>query len=686
MPITIKTFKNFKKLSKDVKKFFKEQLRNKPNSLIGMDWNNDFLKATKNLKKVVKLNFSQAKIFALSCYLKAQKLSLDKELVDKFVYEINIPMRNYINIHKRLVELVDQKHINELFLFNEQNGVDLLVFFIDSRGNFACNDYESKKEFINLTNNGLDILSIGLKSILSAKRIICFALDEAAKDVVLKLNKRIIDYYDILTYLHLHNNITLYTLHSIINPSEVNIFPLEQDRTEFINELDKYNEQLSIESVNDDIEFIDENESYSNLENINLVNQNVNMNNLDEQLAQSLLEEEQQQEEEFSEDQFDEETEMEFEQDSDSDQIELEPQEAGFESEFLVDTNNQEMNAIQEEIIEEEVSEPETNEQIYDDSFDEEQIPNDEYQDFVEEEKYNFDIKNNIDINNKDEFEMDDALRKLLLEKENESNDFESQEIKTDENELIANELEQLRTESVNQLDEKALLNELDSKNLYDSLHKYFEPNSNTNEEINLNINNLDIESLRKIRDFNKNLEFIPNDIEGLIKYIRIKKETLGQIQKLLLNSSLGNIKTNLMSNITQNDFGFVTADTKSKTYKLSSTNSSNKNTAKNIHQEINKEFFDALSTEMQTKYGIKLDNNAYNEKYNHIWNEGAYIVYDKKNLVIRALVFKSVNKLVALLRYINKDLTINISNKHIYSSLSNLFLKNKNEIKITEI
>ncbi|MDE6082437.1 MAG: hypothetical protein K2F52_00995, partial [Malacoplasma sp.] len=293
MSINIKSLKNCKKIAKEFRKILKEQLKEKPKSVIGIESTNNFLKVTNNLKKIIKLNWYYTHIFPLAMYLEQQKTPLDKDLVDDFVKKIYMPPSNYQDIQKLALRFFLEKKPNDLFLFDNLGGIDLLIFFIDFRGNFVFNDYESKKTFLNKTNNGSDLVSIGIKSILTAKKIICFCIDEASKDVIFKLNKRFIDTDDTLTYLHLHNDVTLFTLTSIISKNEINYDPMTQDKMKFLNELDNISDDVDISAIekqnlktNDD-ENEDE-EIHTNIENVNLDSANENMNNLDKSLFEEL--------------------------------------------------------------------------------------------------------------------------------------------------------------------------------------------------------------------------------------------------------------------------------------------------------------------------------------------------------------------------------------------------------------
>lgn len=80
------------------------------------------------------------------------------------------------------------------------------------------------------------------------------------------------------------------------------------------------------------------------------------------------------------------------------------------------------------------------------------------------------------------------------------------------------------------------------------------------------------------------------------------------------------------------------------------------------MFDNMNSEAFIQISNEMLEN--LKIDNfQQLQTQYMHVWNPGAYIVYDDKTLMIMNMVFNDFPNLIFLLRYINKELWCNLEN-----------------------
>ena len=101
------------------------------------------------------------------------------------------------------------------------------------------------------------------------------------------------------------------------------------------------------------------------------------------------------------------------------------------------------------------------------------------------------------------------------------------------------------------------------------------------------------------------------------------------------------------------------------------------------VWNDINKNFFDEISATMMREFKLEFDNNIFDEYSKHIWNDGCYIIYNEKTLMIRALAFESIDRLVYLLRHINKKLTMRISTEKNYKILSEILKDLQSEIKV---
>lgn len=608
MSIVIKTLKNTKKISRDLNKTLKRILINKPNARIGFDWRDDFLKVSNNLKKIKKLDWSQSKIFPLAVYKEKQVVPLDKDLIEKFLNEINFNKINYSNIAKMLEKMLQDHKENDLFLFNTLGGVDLLMFFIDSRGNFIYNDFESKKHYLNKTTNANVIISAGIKSILKARKIICFCIDDSSKDIVFKLNKKFVDEDDILTYLHLHNDVTLYTLNSIIQKSEVNNDLVSQNLGEIKNKL---------YATEDDYIFFDEeikDENELNSKELNLDANNENMSNLDKELEEINL------------------VEDDIEQDDD------------------VEKTIQKENQI-------------------------DQVLNKK-----ENNLFNYEKKKEVEDKNLD-FENDENAKEIVLNEENviETDNLEIN-LSLDDDNFVEKEIEEIKHE-----------------------------NTFIKNKIN----------------FQTHSNYLPSTREELIKYIQIKKETLNQIENIILKSKLQELKHKTQEKYwllqqyrqtnpnkplpkeVENDF-FTSKEANKEKQEIEEFKSENttidigveNNNSKyrfNYYEGLrpvpmlmvwhdkNESFYLDLKNEMHESLNISFDFDWIDE-YDHVWNDGCYIIYDKANQLIKAMAFRDVDRLLFLLRYINKNLTFIFDSQKDYETIKNFSIYHEDEIKVEEI
>lgn len=230
MAINIVSFKNLKKLSKALCKELIIELKNNPKLSIGIDWTPQFLDVFgKRIKKLEKLNWLLARIFPLAIYEQKKNHYLKQEIFFQFLERINASKLFFDQTYETYEFLKERNQVDELFVQKEIGGFDLLLFFIDHRGNFVFNDFESEKAYIVKATNGSDIIAAGIKSILKAKKIICFVIDDNAENVISLLNKRSIQVSELVTFLHLHKDITLMTLHDLILPHQINLNPIHQD-------------------------------------------------------------------------------------------------------------------------------------------------------------------------------------------------------------------------------------------------------------------------------------------------------------------------------------------------------------------------------------------------------------------------------------------------------------------------
>ncbi|KFB07498.1 sugar phosphate isomerase family [Malacoplasma iowae] len=246
MAVVIKSCKNIKQLNKKIIKDIKKILSDKPSSRIGFYWDESLSEIFNALVKTKKIQWFSSRIVPIVEYKDDQTLMFEDILKNHFIDKIDISQGNYASLKDRINKLSDNGNLNDLYKFSD--GLDLVIFGIDKRGNFLFNDFESKIDYINYANNGNQLISPGIKSIMLAKQIICIVIDEEADNIVRIINDKKIDKDDIITLLNFHNNITLFTTNNIIKKKEINKEGLSEEYTPLYEEL--FSETESNESDN----------------------------------------------------------------------------------------------------------------------------------------------------------------------------------------------------------------------------------------------------------------------------------------------------------------------------------------------------------------------------------------------------------------------------------------------------
>ena len=235
MAVVIKSCKNIKQLNKKIIKDIKKILNDKPSSRIGFYWDESLSEIFNALVKTKKIQWFSSRIVPIVEYKDDQTLMFEDILKNHFIDKIDISQGNYASLKDRINKLTDNDNLNDLYKFND--GLDLIIFGIDKRGNFLFNDFESKIDYINYANNGNQLISPGIKSIMLAKQIICIVVDSEADNIVRIINDKKIDKDDIITLLNFHNNITLFTTSNIIKKKEINKEGLSEEYTPLYEEL-----------------------------------------------------------------------------------------------------------------------------------------------------------------------------------------------------------------------------------------------------------------------------------------------------------------------------------------------------------------------------------------------------------------------------------------------------------------
>lgn len=235
MAVVIKSCKNIKQLNKKIIKDIKKILSDKPSSRIGFYWDESLSEIFNALVKTKKIQWFSSRIVPIVEYKDDQTLMFEDILKNHFIDKIDISQGNYASLKDRINKLTDNDNLNDLYKFND--GLDLIIFGIDKRGNFLFNDFESKIDYINYANNGNQLISPGIKSIMLAKQIICIVVDSEADNIVRIINDKKIDKDDIITLLNFHNNITLFTTSNIIKKKEINKEGLSEEYNPLYEEL-----------------------------------------------------------------------------------------------------------------------------------------------------------------------------------------------------------------------------------------------------------------------------------------------------------------------------------------------------------------------------------------------------------------------------------------------------------------
>lgn len=220
MAVKIRTLRNTKVIAKKFIKEIKSLVSKKPNARIGIMWDDSLLSIYEDVIKSKKIKWNNTKIFSLVEYKDDLTVTFENTLFSEFVNKLNLERENYESLKERINDLKSISNLNDLYKI--EDGIDLMIFPIDKRGNFLFNDFESKISYINYGNNGNEIVTPGIKSIMFAKKIICFAIQDGSEDMVEIVNSKNILSNEFVSLLNIHNNITLFTLYSIIKKKNIN--------------------------------------------------------------------------------------------------------------------------------------------------------------------------------------------------------------------------------------------------------------------------------------------------------------------------------------------------------------------------------------------------------------------------------------------------------------------------------
>lgn len=261
MAVKIRTLRNTKVIAKKFIKEIKSLVSKKPNARIGIMWDDSLIPIYEEVIKSRKIKWTNTKIFSLVEYKDDLTVTFENTLFSEFVNKLNLERSNYESLKERINDLKTTNSLNDLYKMDD--GIDLMIFPIDKRGNFLFNDFESKISYINYGNNGNEIVAPGIKSIMFAKKIVCFVIQDGSEDMVEIVNSRNIISNEFVSLLNIHNNITLFTLYSIIKKKNINKNGYVNDNENIADRVLSHSYEGDLSISNDDKKEIDPIDKFS---------------------------------------------------------------------------------------------------------------------------------------------------------------------------------------------------------------------------------------------------------------------------------------------------------------------------------------------------------------------------------------------------------------------------------------
>ncbi|MDE5553013.1 MAG: hypothetical protein K2I67_00515, partial [Malacoplasma sp.] len=580
----------------------------------------------------------------------------------------------------RILKLNSENKIDHLYDFD--GGIDLMIFSIDSRGNFVFNDYESEVSLINLANNGNDIYSPGIASILMTKKIICFVLEDATEKVLKVLNEKMIEKSDALTYLQLHSDCSIYTLRDFLSKKEVNKNFPNQDYSEFRNEILEIQNSLKenvFEENDSKTKYVTEEIQDENLDGAipeSLESNNFNKNNLDKELEETL-------EKNNSDDEFEEKVDNELEDNLFSETEELTEeteQEENFES-----ADSEELDEIVKETIESE------NEKLLAE-FEKTLEKNEHITDYeINEDEQIYVVENLDDVDNEDNDE-------IISDDDSNSEEREiSESIKLDSSTDLSdtaldekiNKLDlDFNSESNSELSETEPLapEDLDKELLsLDSLTEDEKEKQQQEKPENIFYNRKDIKEKFDEIYLQEMENYQPKSNKEILKLIEIKTDTLKSIERMILKNRLDKLKDKvILANLKKEQKQEKERHIESlpSYIKLIYLPGTRPVPLLMLEQKPDEFEYIRIYTEMVKYLKLSIPRKKFDLNSNHIWNMGAYFTYSSKTNEIDLLAFSDLYNFVYLLRYLNKPLFFYLK-KEDYLFLKEDLNQIQDEIKI---
>lgn len=229
----ILSFKDYDELSNEACNIILNQVNLKPNSILGLATGSTPLGMYKHLIKAYKNNlvdFSKVKTFNLDEYL-----NLNKENNQSYYYFMMHNLFNHINIDINNINIPNgnakdmlkecEEYENKI---NNSAGVDIQVLGIGVNGHIGFNEpsnfFEPKTHIVTLDEKTIEsnsrffsskeevptkAITMGIKTIMKAKKIILLANGENKADAIFKTVNGKIDPKVPASILQLHNDVTI---------------------------------------------------------------------------------------------------------------------------------------------------------------------------------------------------------------------------------------------------------------------------------------------------------------------------------------------------------------------------------------------------------------------------------------------------------------------------------------------
>lgn len=597
----IKLFKSDKKLNKFLLKTILKETKYNNHLSLGVGYENEMIPFFKIISEFKKIKWDNIKIVSLIEYFDHQSTMFYSLLQNEFISKLNnFNEKNFLTKIDDIKNLKDSHNLNDLYI----NKIDLGILYLDFRGNFLLNDYESKCNFIHISTNGDKIISPGLKSILlSFKKLIIIGNNVKSERVLNKLISKKIDENEPFTFLNFHKNSILLTLTSLISKRNIVDSIESGDFEKWSKKIFKDNEASEI---NDDInkivgdKFIDD-----SLEDMSKNSES----SLDDELENALriINEEKQ-------------------------EIAAENSDINLEDENAFDPIN-------------------TYPEIVDNSF-----INNLNDTFANDSNYLDDDLYGNNFEEENLFSDNDAL-----------NDVQDKNIKTTEDvNMECLPLDNVDTQkndaSVNNWlkDDGVPVSYI--KNDNKTMSTLLDKGNNLNTKFPNRLNNFHTQKTPQfIKHVNKEIvkpikPLNMDEINYLKNIIKIKEDTLSSIE--LLQKSLDTpSRSNYIKNVTPNQASVIRDNVNDFDLKFVYIPGMRPTPMLAVYDIPNLEVYNNTYTSMKDSLdNIDIESN-YSDSFKHFWNHGAYIIFDETNLEIKSLLFSDFSLFIFLLRFINKSL-----------------------------